>query len=192
MATSLDVAAYILRALKQDGQQEPPITRSVQKLVYYTQAWSLAWNGRPVFSDPIEAWRDGPVVRRLYSAHYRQWRVAAIPDGDPDALTSDEKAVIDAVVAFYGHLSFDQLVDLTHHELPWQRARGDAPPGAHTWAEITPAVMRAFYTTQSLTGQPAPKRPMSTTVDATEEEVRNETKIQSEVWRETLDWLATR
>jgi uncharacterized phage-associated protein len=186
MATSLDVAAYILRAKAQEGCQAPPITRTVQKLVYYTQAWSLAWNGHGVFSEPIEAWKDGPVVRRLYSAH------PAIPEGNPDALTRDEKAIVDAVMAFYGHLTVDQLVELTHHELPWQRARGDVSPGAHSWAEITPGAMRSYYTTKSLTGQATPERPQFDTVVVSEDEVRHETKVQSEVWRETLDWLATR
>ncbi|BBY33352.1 Panacea domain-containing protein [Mycolicibacter minnesotensis] len=191
MATSLDVAAYILRVMA-DGGEDAPITRTVQKLVYYTQAWSLAWDGRPAFYEPIEAWKDGPVVRRLYSAHHRQWRVSEIPAGDPDALTDEEKSIVDAVMAFYGHMSFDQLVDQTHKELPWQRARGDKPPGAHSWAEITQGSMRSFYTVQSLNGLPTPERPQSRSKYVDANEVRDETATQTKVWRETLDWLATR
>jgi uncharacterized phage-associated protein len=191
VATSLDVAAYILRVMADRGE-DAPVTRCVQKLVYYTQAWSLAWDGRPAFHEPVEAWRDGPVVRRLYSAHHRQWRVSAIPDGDPNALTADERSIVDAVMDFYGDMTFDQLVEQTHRELPWQRARGDKPPGAHSWAEITPTSMRSYYTVQSLNGLPTPERPVSRPVDVDPDEVRNETAMQTKVWRETLDWLATR
>ncbi len=61
MATSLDVAAYILRA--NGGPDECQMrAKSLQKLVYYAQVWSMVWDGRPLFTEPVEAWRDGPVV----------------------------------------------------------------------------------------------------------------------------------
>jgi hypothetical protein len=48
-----DVAAYIL---KQTGE----ITAmKLQKLVYYSQAWSLVWDEEPLFSERVEAWRMG-------------------------------------------------------------------------------------------------------------------------------------
>ena len=52
----LDVAAYILKKL---GSMT---TMKLQKLVYYSQAWSLVWDEQSLFIESIEAWANGPVV----------------------------------------------------------------------------------------------------------------------------------
>ena len=52
--TVLDVAAYIL-----ERQGRMPTTK-LQKLVYYCQAWSLVWDERPLFDEPM---RHGPTAR---------------------------------------------------------------------------------------------------------------------------------
>ena len=58
MATAHDVAAYIL-------QKKGEMTAmKLQKLVYYSQAWSVVWDERPLFHEKIEAWANGPVVPR--------------------------------------------------------------------------------------------------------------------------------
>ncbi len=38
------------------------------KLCYFAHGWHLAWNGRPLFSEPLEACRYGPVPRALWNA----------------------------------------------------------------------------------------------------------------------------
>jgi len=61
-ATALDVAAHLLTL-------KPDVTREgLQALLYYAQAWSLLWDGVPIFDDPIEAWAQGPVVRSVWEA----------------------------------------------------------------------------------------------------------------------------
>jgi len=191
MATSLDVAAYILRANNADvvGLR----AKTLQKLVYYAQAWSMVWDGHPLFAEPIEAWKDGPVVRRLYSAHHRQFAVTGISSGNPEALTLEEQATLDSVLAFYGSFSCEELVDRTHREMPWQQARAGLPYGAHSSAEISTASMRTYYTRRCVMGEPSPRRPSSTqTVTADSYEVADEVQAQSKVWNETLEWLASR
>jgi len=58
----LDVATYIL------GKHGPMTHMKLQRLVYYSQAWHLAWDGVPLFPERIEAWANGPVVPVLYEA----------------------------------------------------------------------------------------------------------------------------
>ena len=60
MATVFDVAFYILDKL---GDMS---TMKLQKLCYYAQAWSLAWDGFPLFDEEFQAWANGPVCRELY------------------------------------------------------------------------------------------------------------------------------
>ena len=50
-----------------DQSQCPPIDHmKLQKLLYYAHAWWLAGNEDGLFSDDIEAWPWGPVVRNIY------------------------------------------------------------------------------------------------------------------------------
>lgn len=53
MATVLDVASYILE--KQGGTT----AMKLQKLCYYSKAWHLVWEERPLFTNRIEAWVNG-------------------------------------------------------------------------------------------------------------------------------------
>ncbi|MDR1313971.1 MAG: DUF4065 domain-containing protein [Deltaproteobacteria bacterium] len=40
----------------------------IQKMLYFAQGWHLAYFNVPLFEDPIEAWKYGPVVRPVYRA----------------------------------------------------------------------------------------------------------------------------
>jgi uncharacterized phage-associated protein len=116
MASVLDVAAYILKA------HGPMTAMKLQKLVYYCQAWSIVWDDEEIFPEEIEAWKNGPVVRRLWDAHKGQYRVDQIKGGDPDALTDAQRETVDTVLEFYGDKSAQWLSDLTHMEDPWKKA----------------------------------------------------------------------
>ncbi|MDR1325091.1 MAG: DUF4065 domain-containing protein [Treponema sp.] len=39
----------------------------LQRLVYYCQGAHLAFHGKPLFPEPIEAWECGPVCPPLYA-----------------------------------------------------------------------------------------------------------------------------
>jgi uncharacterized phage-associated protein len=138
MANVCDVAAYIL------ARRGPMTAWKLQKLVYYSQAWSLVWDERPLFPERIEAWANGPVCPALYSCHRGQFKVSEIA-GDPAQIDSDGIETIDAVLAYYGDKPAQWLSDLTHAEAPWREARGDLPPGASCCAEITHEAMAGFY-----------------------------------------------
>ncbi|WP_340375862.1 type II toxin-antitoxin system antitoxin SocA domain-containing protein [Streptomyces sp. SS7] len=48
----------------------------LQKLVYYCQAWHLAWEGRALFPEAIQAWASGPVPE-IYELHQGYFTVQA-------------------------------------------------------------------------------------------------------------------
>ena len=139
MATVHDVAAYIL-------QQRGPVTAmKLQKLVYYSQAWSLVWDERPLFPETIRAWANGPVVYELYDMHRGLFEVLGWRKGDSTELDQDEKDTVDSVLDFYGDKSSQWLSDLTHREDPWRHARDGLPPGERGNNEITHAAMAEYY-----------------------------------------------
>ena len=56
-----DVAKYILAECG-----EMSISK-LQKLCYYCQAWSLAWDDVPLFEEEFHAWASGPWCDELYA-----------------------------------------------------------------------------------------------------------------------------
>ena len=121
MATVFDVAKYII---DQCGEMD---TWKLKKLVCYCQAWSLAWDGKPLFDSRIEAWANGPVCPDLFMRHKGFFIVgpeSPIWEGaDPDALTETERETVDAVLKEYGDRPGHWLRALTHLEDPWKQAR---------------------------------------------------------------------
>lgn len=134
MPTARDVAQYIL------DQRGTMTSMKLQKLVYYSQAWSIVWDDDVIFPEPIEAWKNGPVVRDLWEANRNQFRVSRVANGNADALSPSQKETIDQVLEFYGRRDAQWLSDLTHMEDPWKDAY---PRGQNT--EITPAALGEYY-----------------------------------------------
>src|SRR5687767_12251858 len=113
----------------------------LQKLLYYSQAWALVWDEKPLFRARIEAWANGPVVREAYDVHRGQFRVALWPKGHPDHLEPWQRETVDAVLRFYGDKTSQWLSELTHSEAPWREARNGMPNGVRCNSEITHASM---------------------------------------------------
>lgn len=139
MANVFDVASYIL------NKKAPITAMKLQKLVYYSQAWSLVWDEKPLFEEEIQAWRHGPVVPGLYKAHAGQFKLESLSCGNAENLTNDEKETVDSVLETYGDKSSQWLSDLTHMESPWIDARKGLPPDSSSQNEITQASMMEYY-----------------------------------------------
>lgn len=140
MVSAQDVAAYILQ------KQGSMSTWKLQKLVYYSQAWSLVWDERPMFEERIEAWANGPVIPALYQAHRGRFTIAAGEiDGDPGALDKDSRETVDAVIEFYGKQTGRWLSELTHQERPWLDAREGLRPGQRGQHRISIDAMADYY-----------------------------------------------
>ncbi|GIF23848.1 putative phage-associated protein [Actinoplanes tereljensis] len=142
-----DVAAAVL------AQVGPTEAMRLQKLVYYSQAWHLALVDEPLFTEAIEAWRDGPVTVALWERHRGQRTVRSWPTGDPERLSLTGTKVVALVCQVYGELSGDDLSELTHNELPWRVARQGLPDHEPSKARIQDDVMKRFYRRRSLAGR---------------------------------------
>jgi uncharacterized phage-associated protein len=134
-----DVAAYILQ--KYGG---PMTSMKLEKLVYYSQAWSLVWDEEPLFNESIEAWVNGPVVPELYAKHRGMFKVSNW-DGIPDRLNKDQRDTVNSVIDFYGKRSSMELSQMTHREEPWIIARKGLSPSERGNREISLASMAEYY-----------------------------------------------
>jgi len=149
VARVLDVAAYIL------NEHGPMTAMKLQKLVYYSQAWSIVWDDEALFPEKILAWKNGPVVRELYDAHRGRYRVDKVADGKVDVLSETEEDTVDLVLKFYGHHSAQWLSDLTHMEDPWRDAWFSVDEAARGDTEISLESIAEYYSSLEPAAEPA-------------------------------------
>lgn len=142
MRSARDVAQYIL---KDSG---PTSAMKLQKLVYYSQAWSLVWDDNILFPEPIEAWENGPVVRDLWESTRGRFRIENVPGSFPNKLDKTQRKTVDRVIKFYGKKDAQWLSDLTHMERPWKEAW---ERGRNT--EISLETMSEYYSTLAANGK---------------------------------------
>jgi uncharacterized phage-associated protein len=142
-----DVAAAVMSEL---GGME---AMKLEKLVYYVEAWHVAMTDSPAFGEPVEAWRDGPVVDHLYQQHKRSFRVHSWPSGDPSKLSPLTRELVRTVCGVYGDLSGDDLSELTHAEEPWRAARRGYADHERSRRAISHDLMRNYYGARKLAGR---------------------------------------
>ena len=140
MANVFDTAKYIL---EQSGSMS---TMKLQKLCYYSQAWSLGWDDSPLFEEDFQACANGLVCPDLFFKTQGKYSVSASDEtgGDGD-LSADQKDTIDKVLEHYGSHDAQWLSQLTHMEDPWIKARKGVPLGAGCSNVITKESMALYY-----------------------------------------------
>lgn len=176
MTTALEIATYIHNTWHRfSGEMQ------MHKLLYYAQAWSLAWDGQPLFDDPIEAWDKGPVVRSL--------RYETLPSEPVPSLSESQQATIEAVLDYYGKRGGAKLSQQTHEESPWQQARDRHSGNNRCTEEITHDSMRRAYTQQSLAGQ-GPRRRAVTSQRIDQGQLLERSAQARQEWRPALALLA--
>ncbi len=116
MPSVADTAQFILEA------HGPMTTMKLQKLVYYSQAWSIVWDDDRIFPESIQAWKNGPVVPELWQKTKGQFRLERVEGGNSGKLSAANKATIERVLQFYSNKDAQWLSDLTHMEEPWKQA----------------------------------------------------------------------
>lgn len=118
----LSVAKYIL------SRTETITTMALLKLVYYCQAWSYGWTGKPLCNAVFQGWKNGPVNSQLFSRNKgkRFTSVKDFPDGD-HCFSEKEKAIMDMVLDVYDEFTGEELSQMTHNEDPWMESREGLP-----------------------------------------------------------------
>lgn len=138
-ASVFDVAEYVL------SRTGPISTMMLQKLVYYCNAWSLAWFHTPLFSQGFEAWRKGPVCKELFNSHKGKFVISEEDISSKHELSESEKKLIDNVLSVYKDEDPEHLSELTHMENPWKETRGDLPEDMGSSRRIDSDLIEKYY-----------------------------------------------
>lgn len=120
MVTALDLAKYIVH--KANDMNVSITHLKLQKILYYVAGVFAGALNKRAFSDSIEAWRYGPVVRNVY-IEFCSW--GALPLICDEAIVLDydaeQKKLVDFVVDLKIEMSGRELVNATHQEAPWKK-----------------------------------------------------------------------
>ncbi len=151
-----DIAEFTLLYFWENGISVCPL--KLQKILYYIQAWYLVYfNKEMLFDEKPEAWVNGPVYRSIYNQYknigiYDQITPEQIDiEGDLKKkkeeldLDNDQLEFLESIFRFYGTMSHDKLVFLTHSEKPWSEKREGLNPFEYSNEEISLETMYNYY-----------------------------------------------
>lgn len=140
MPSVFSVADYVL------SNAGSMTTMKLQKLVYYCQAYSLAWDETPLFDNDFEAWANGPVCRELFASHHGVFRIGAEEySAHKCKFSPAQQETMNAVIEAYSDKEPNWLIALTHSERPWLEARKGIAPGAPSTNVISKETMQDYY-----------------------------------------------
>lgn len=135
----LDIARYIINKCNEKGIIISNL--KLQKLLYFVQGYTFAFDGHRCFSNAIQAWDYGPVCPDAYH-EFQKYGAMNIPPineyieisfddhdniswdsipYDPYLIDFDTRETIDAVIDNFAPLSATELVDISHNQLPWKK-----------------------------------------------------------------------
>lgn len=145
----LRVISYVFEKL----EEVTPLM--LQKLLYFIQGVSYALRGKPMFLENCQAWVHGPVYPEVYDI-FRDFKYNpiedarfAIFDGNEDALTDDERRVVDLVVNTFGEYGGKVLERITHSETPWKNARKGYGESIPSNEPISIESIKSYYVEQN-------------------------------------------
>lgn len=132
-ASAADCAAYVL------ARHGPMTAMRLHKILYYSQARCLIYEKRPLFLEPIVAWREGPMVPAVWQLHRKQYRLESLPERT-NPVQAEERNILDHVAHNLAGKTPSQLSRMTHSGRPWREARkrGDK-------VEITRDSIREYF-----------------------------------------------
>jgi uncharacterized phage-associated protein len=147
--SALQLSHYILTFV-------PSSQFKLQKLVYYSEGWHLAYFERPLINEDFEAWVHGPAVRSLWDHfkgrgnYFTEWYIkpedaTMIKQRFMRLLCPEQLELIEDVLKEYGDKSAYHLEALSHSEAPWREARNGYTPSERSESTISKETMKKYY-----------------------------------------------
>jgi uncharacterized phage-associated protein len=147
-----DIADYIILKLKVEDEGSFFNNLKLQKLLYYVQAWYLAFYNKPIFDAKFQAWVHGPVCKIIFDRFkntksiYSEITINDIINKDAiNILAEEDRKHIDLIIEHYGHFSGTDLEYISHQEEPWISARKGFSPIERCEVEIDEDLMGSYY-----------------------------------------------
>ena len=125
MLRAIDVANFFISLFNSFEEDNDLTNMKVNKLLYYAQGHSYERFDKPLFTDSIEAWVNGPVINGVYQnlkQHEGNTITKVIGEYDPSVLSDDETDLLLDIAREYGKYSASTLRNMTHESgTPWSK-----------------------------------------------------------------------
>jgi Uncharacterized phage-associated protein len=138
MINIFDIANWFL------NKESMPLQK-LQKLCYYTQAWSYALMNEPLIDSEFEAWAIGPISRKLHDKYAGDGFNLLSPDAAEVSFTAETEEFLGSVWLTYGDHTGNSLMVLSQGEPPLIYARAGYDSLAECTNEIAHDDMRRYY-----------------------------------------------
>ncbi|MBP9819165.1 SocA family protein [Candidatus Woesebacteria bacterium] len=142
------IANYFIKKAQEENKELT--NKKLQKLLYYSQAWSVTLRDKSIFEDNIEAWVHGPAIRSVYHrfSDFGRENLASkvdVTSAHFDEITTDDKELLNKIWEIYGKYTANDLEVISHSESPWQDAREGLEPYEASANIITIESMKQYY-----------------------------------------------
>ncbi len=151
MNTIYQVSDYVIFRCKTEGDTDLSVLK-LHKLLYYIQAWFLAFYGKKAFNEKFQAWIHGPVSKEIFNLYKEKYHIYSeinkkdIQDfNNINKINNNLKNHIDTILDYYARYTATQLELMTHEEKPWIEARNGYEPIQRCEVEINEDTMKEYY-----------------------------------------------
>ena len=117
--TALEIAKEITSRLAKLYPEKKISITAIQKLLYYSQAWHLHFNKKPLFKEDFEAWDMGPVIPYVWTKFKHEIHLTK----KPILVEYIASNLLDAICEVYGDIDREEISDMTHSEDPWLKSK---------------------------------------------------------------------
>ena len=115
------------------------------KLMHYAEGSFLATERGSLFSEPIIAWRHGPVIKSLWDLYADEPYSLPVSDDEKQQLSlicKEDQDLLEDVFQTFGQLSAWKLRNMTIQETPWIKATNN---GEIMNREIKRELIKAYF-----------------------------------------------
>ena len=136
MYNALDIARYVINYCNKKGYLISNLR--LQKLLYFIQANFIMSKKKLCFSEPIECWQYGPVIRNVYLEFkvngsdsiesidkYEQYNLDTNSFDEVkfnfDFKNEEDKELVEETIEYASEMTTRELVDITHKQTPWSK-----------------------------------------------------------------------
>lgn len=149
MIDSKLLAEYII--MDCNRKKIPISNMKLQKIVFYCQAYHIAYYGETLIDGHFEAWKHGAVLPSLYREYkvyksdniliYDEQRFHDLKNQFNEYLLS----FLSKILTIFGEMSPSEIRRKNHSELPWLEARRGYAPNENCHEVINENTMYSFY-----------------------------------------------
>jgi uncharacterized phage-associated protein len=144
-ASAIQLASWVVRYRSDNGAPIDPVT--LQKMLYYAQAFHLARHGDVLLRERFKAWTWGPVIPQVWHHFHSNpgELVRPIISNHTASIAISTQTELKDVVDYFSRYNTFEISDATHHEDPWVEARQGLDDGKHSDRIISIENIRQYY-----------------------------------------------